>query len=163
MRATNVDGPVAASTWPLAVNEEQGIAAFAVTCAAEALTSAVLADICAELAADCAAFAVDRALLAVIWALPAVATAEFDATSAVVASIVAVVAKSNAVLTALGVAAWVVEVLLVLELSWTAPGADVEALLIDIVCGIDALTLSGAVACRSEPRPEPGAANVTRP
>ena len=76
----------------------------------------------------------------------AVETAEVDAMSAEVASLVAEVAKSNAVLTALGVAACVVEVLFVLELSWTAPGADVEALLIDIVCGIDALTTSGAVA-----------------
>ena len=47
----------------------------------------------------------------------AVETAEVDAMSAEVASLVAEVAKSNAVLTALGVAACVVEVLFVLELS----------------------------------------------
>jgi hypothetical protein len=57
----------------------------------------------------------------------------FAVDSAKDASPAAVVARSNACLTALGVAACVVEVLEVLVFSWTAPGAAVEAGLIEMV------------------------------
>jgi hypothetical protein len=70
----------------------------------------------------------------------------FAVESAKAALPAAVVAVSYATLTALGVAASVVEVLEVLVFSWTAPGAEVEAGEIEIVWGIEALTVSGAVA-----------------
>jgi hypothetical protein len=57
----------------------------------------------------------------------------FAVDSAKEASPAAAVARSNACLTALGVAASVVDVLEVLVFNWTAPGAAVEAGLIEIV------------------------------
>ena len=86
-----------------------------------------------------AAAAFVLAVVARICALLAVFEALRAEVSELLALVSACVAKSYAILTAFAVAAWVVEVLVTVLLRRTAPSADVEALLIVIVCGQEAL------------------------
>jgi hypothetical protein len=107
--------------------------------------------------------AVERAVLAEVWAEEAAVAAEIAVESALAASAAALVPKSTAVLTALGVAASVVEVLEVLVLSLTTPVEVVEAELIDSAWGNVLVTTSGAEAVNGIPADNPGEARVTLP
>ena len=97
------------------------------------MPDAAVANLIASLDAARAAFAAKLALLAVSSA----AAEFFDA----------IAAKSYAAFTALGVAACVVELLLMLAFSWTMPSATVEALRIEITCGMGPVILTAPVAC----------------
>jgi hypothetical protein len=92
-----------------------------------------------------------KAFAAVASAVLAVKSALLAAESAVEAVAAAEEAKSLAALTALGVAAWEVEVLFVLEFSWTTPAIAVEAFKTEITCGILPVICTGEVASSELP------------